>query len=143
MEMLALSKRAMGQSVLAASAAFMNADVEPTLIQAVAAGLGVALLPAQAEKIPHDNVVFRELRPHVLTESCIAWNGDNSSNALKAYINIVSDRGIRMREKSVRRRHFSPRIQRKFLDDDVLIEGNGAAVEDVCKSCGCLNQVTE
>jgi len=97
MEMLALSKRAMGQSVLAASAAFMNADVEPTLIQAVAAGLGVALLPAQAEKIPHDNVVFRELRPHVLTESCIAWNGDNSSNALKAYINIVSDRGIRMR----------------------------------------------
>ena len=74
-----------------------DADVEPTLIQAVAAGLGVALLPAQAKKIPHENVVFRELRPRVLTESCIAWKGDNSSNALKAYINIVSDRGIRMR----------------------------------------------
>ena len=74
-----------------------DADVEPTLIQAVAAGLGVALLPAQAKKIPHDHVVFRELRPRVLTESCIAWKGDNSSNALKAYINIVSDRGIRMR----------------------------------------------
>jgi hypothetical protein len=32
-----------------------------------------------------------------MTESCIAWKADNPSSALKAYINIVSDRGIRMR----------------------------------------------
>jgi hypothetical protein len=63
----------------------------------VAAGLGVALLPVQAKKIPHENVAFRELNPKVMTESCIAWKGGNSSTALKAYINIVSDRGTRMR----------------------------------------------
>jgi DNA-binding transcriptional LysR family regulator len=74
-----------------------DADVELTLIQAIAKGLGVALLPVQAKRIPHDNVVFRELRPRILTESCIAWKGDNPSTALKAYIKIVSDRGTRMR----------------------------------------------
>jgi len=74
-----------------------DADIERTLIQAVAAGLGVALLPDQVKKLPHDSVVFHELTPSVTTESCIAWKADNSSNALKAYINIVENRGVRMR----------------------------------------------
>lgn len=74
-----------------------DAEIERTLLQCVAAGLGVALLPAQARKLPHENVVFRELKPRVLTESCIAWRTDNPSTALKAYVNIVSDRGRRMR----------------------------------------------
>lgn len=39
----------------------------------VAAGLGVALLPAQAKRLRHENVIFRELLPAVKTESCIAW----------------------------------------------------------------------
>jgi DNA-binding transcriptional LysR family regulator len=74
-----------------------DADIERTLIQAVAAGLGVALLPDQAKKLPHENVLFRSLTPTVLTESCIAWKAGNPSPALKAYIEIVSDRGTRMR----------------------------------------------
>src|SRR5438046_6626438 len=74
-----------------------DADIERTLIQSVAAGLGVALLPDQVKKLPHDSVVFRELSPPVKTESCIAWKTDNPSVALKAYVNIVSDRGVRMR----------------------------------------------
>jgi DNA-binding transcriptional LysR family regulator len=74
-----------------------DADVERTLIQAVAEGLGVALVPLQVKKIPHENVVFRELSPKVMTESCIVWKGSNSSTALKAYVNIVTDRGTRMR----------------------------------------------
>jgi DNA-binding transcriptional LysR family regulator len=74
-----------------------DADIERTLIQSVAAGLGVALLPDQVKKLPHDNVVFHELTPTVMTESCIAWKGDNPSNALKAYISIVENRGTRMR----------------------------------------------
>jgi len=74
-----------------------DVDIERTLIQSVAAGLGVALLPEQVRKLPHDDVVFRELNPRITTESCIAWNADNTSSALKAYINIVSDRGTRMR----------------------------------------------
>ena len=74
-----------------------DADIERTLIQSVAAGLGVALLPDQVKRLPHDSVVFRELNPTVKTESCIAWKTDNSSVALKAYVSIVSDRGVRMR----------------------------------------------
>jgi DNA-binding transcriptional LysR family regulator len=74
-----------------------DVEIERTLIQAVAAGLGVALLPDQVKKLPHANVVFRPLTPRVMTESCIAWKGDNPSPALKAYIDIVGDRGTRMR----------------------------------------------
>lgn len=74
-----------------------DADIERTLIQAVAAGLGVALLPDQVRKLPHDSLVFRELEPAVKTESCIAWKADNPSVALKAYVDILSDRGVRMR----------------------------------------------
>jgi DNA-binding transcriptional LysR family regulator len=74
-----------------------DVEIERTLIQAVAAGLGVALLPDQVKKLPHENVVFRELNPKVTTESCIAWKAENPSGALKAYVNIVGDRGTRMR----------------------------------------------
>lgn len=74
-----------------------DADIERTVIQSVGAGLGVALLPDQVKKLPHDSVVFRELIPAVKTESCIAWKADNPSIALKAYINIVTDGDVRMR----------------------------------------------
>ncbi len=53
-----------------------DAEIEQTLIQAVAAGLGVALLPDQAKKLPHENVLFRTLIPAVMTEYCIAWRKD-------------------------------------------------------------------
>jgi len=74
-----------------------DAELERTLIQSVAAGLGVALLPDPVTKLPHEHVVFCELSPLVMTESCIAWKADNSSRALQAYIRILSDRAIRMR----------------------------------------------
>jgi DNA-binding transcriptional LysR family regulator len=74
-----------------------DADIERTVIQSVAAGLGVALLPEQVEKLPHKSVVFRPLKPAVTTESCIAWKPDNPSTALKAYVEIVSEVGSSMR----------------------------------------------
>src|SRR3989440_10597926 len=74
-----------------------DADIERTLIQSVAAGSGGALLPDQGEKLPHEKFVFPELSPAIKTESCIAWKTDNPSVALRAYINVVSDRGVRMR----------------------------------------------
>ena len=74
-----------------------DADIERTVIQSVAAGLGVALLPDQVKKLPHASVVFRELSPSVKTEACVAWKADNPSAVLKAYVNIVTDRGVRMR----------------------------------------------
>jgi DNA-binding transcriptional LysR family regulator len=68
-----------------------DADIERTVIQSVAAGLGVALLPEQVKKLPHESVVFRPLKPAVATESCIAWKTENPSAALKAYVEIVSE----------------------------------------------------
>ena len=74
-----------------------DADIERALIQAVAAGLGVALLPDQVKKLPYENVVFRPLSPTVVTESCIAWKAENRSAALKAYVHIVKERSASMR----------------------------------------------
>lgn len=68
-----------------------DVDIERTVIQSVAAGLGVALLPEQVKKLPHESVVFRPLKPAVATESCIAWKPENPSAALKAYVKIVSE----------------------------------------------------
>lgn len=71
-----------------------DVETERSILQSVAAGLGVALLPDQMKRVPHDNVIFRDIQPNVTTESCIAWKRDNSSPALKAYINMVTDFGI-------------------------------------------------
>lgn len=68
-----------------------DADIERTVIHSVAAGLGVALLPEQVKKLPHERVVFRPLKPAVETESCIAWKRGNPSAALKAYVEIVCE----------------------------------------------------
>ena len=74
-----------------------DTDIERTLIHAVAAGLGVALLPSEVRKFPHQDVLFRPLNPAVETESCIAWKKGNASAALEAYIQIVADAGASMR----------------------------------------------
>ena len=74
-----------------------DAEIERTVIQAVEAGLGVALLPDQVKKLPHENVVFRPLVPSILMESCIAWKGENVSTALKAYVEILKERSKSMR----------------------------------------------
>ena len=66
-----------------------DVDLERTMIHAVAAGLGVALVPEQLKNLEHDNVLFRPLKPRVATEGCIAWRNENSSAAVKAYVEIV------------------------------------------------------
>ena len=74
-----------------------DADIERTVIRAVAAGLGVALLPEHVKKLSHEDVVFRPLAPTVMTESCVAWNGENTSMALRAYLKIVKEQSTSMR----------------------------------------------
>jgi len=74
-----------------------DADIERTVIRAVAAGLGVALLPEHVKKLSHEDVVFRPLAPTVMTESCVAWNGENTSIALRAYLKIVKEQSTSMR----------------------------------------------
>ena len=74
-----------------------DVDIERMVIQAVGAGLGVALLPDQVRKLPHENVVFRALVPSVRTQCCIAWKSENTSMALRAYVEIVKERSTSMR----------------------------------------------
>ncbi len=74
-----------------------DADIERTVIRAVAAGLGVALLPEHVKKLSHEDVVFRPLAPTVMTESCVAWNGENTSMALRAYLKIVKEQSASIR----------------------------------------------
>jgi DNA-binding transcriptional LysR family regulator len=71
--------------------------LERTMIHAVAAGLGVALVPEQVKKLDHENVVFRPLSPTVQTEACVAWKSENPSAALKAYVQIVEQLGRSIR----------------------------------------------
>jgi DNA-binding transcriptional LysR family regulator len=74
-----------------------DVDLERTMIQAVSAGLGVALVPEQLKKLPHENVVFRPVTPAVATEACLAWKGENPSAPLKAYVEIVEHIGRSIR----------------------------------------------
>jgi len=74
-----------------------DVDLERTMIHAVAAGLGVALVPEQLKKLEHDNVVFRSINPPVATEGCIAWRSENPSAALPAYVRIVEQVGRSIR----------------------------------------------
>ena len=68
-----------------------EAAAEPAMIQFVADGLGVALLPEQTAALPHEGVVFRPLTPPLRRESTIAWRADNPSKPLQDYIRIVKD----------------------------------------------------
>jgi DNA-binding transcriptional LysR family regulator len=74
-----------------------DVDLERTMIHAISAGLGVALVPEQLKKLPHENVVFRPIMPAVATEACVAWKGENPSAPLKAYVEIVEHVGRSIR----------------------------------------------
>src|SRR3984893_9227866 len=71
--------------------------LHPCMNHAVAAGLGVALVPEQLKKLEHENVVFRPLNPTVGTEGCVAWKNENPSAALQAYVQIVEQVGRSIR----------------------------------------------
>jgi len=68
-----------------------EADNEPIVMQFVADGLGVALMPEQVTGLPHEGVVFRPISPPLRRESTIAWRADNPSKPLKDYIQIVKE----------------------------------------------------
>jgi len=68
-----------------------DADREPAVISFVAAGLGVALLPEQVKKLPHQGVIFRPLRRRLVADLWAVWKVNNSSDCLKQYIQIVRE----------------------------------------------------
>jgi DNA-binding transcriptional LysR family regulator len=68
-----------------------DADREPAVISFVAAGLGVAVLPEQIKRLPHQGVIFRPLRQRLTADLWAIWKGNNSSDCLKRYIRIVRE----------------------------------------------------
>jgi DNA-binding transcriptional LysR family regulator len=68
-----------------------DADREPAVISFVAAGLGVALLPEQIKRLPHEGVIFLPLRRRLTAESWAVWKGNNASGCLKQYLQIVKE----------------------------------------------------
>ncbi len=59
------------------------------MLNSVAAGLGVAMMLAQSRTLPHEGVVFRELKPTLRAELYVAWRPDNHSRALVEYLKIL------------------------------------------------------
>jgi DNA-binding transcriptional LysR family regulator len=60
------------------------------MLNFVASGLGVALLPDRLTKFhAHDQVVFRETSPALEMAAYVAWRRDNDSKALHEFIHIV------------------------------------------------------
>jgi DNA-binding transcriptional LysR family regulator len=74
-----------------------DAELEPSLMNFVAEGLGVALAREHIKKLPHPGVAFRPLVPPVKSDYCIAWNRNNDSRALQHYIEIVKSLASRTR----------------------------------------------
>jgi DNA-binding transcriptional LysR family regulator len=68
-----------------------DADREPAVISFVAAGLGVALLPEQLKRLPHEGVSFVPLRQKLTVDSWAVWKANNPSDCLREYIQIVKE----------------------------------------------------
>ena len=68
-----------------------DADREPAMISFVAAGLGVALLPEQIKRLPHEGVIFVPLRQKLTADSWAVWKTNNPADCLRQYIRIVKE----------------------------------------------------
>lgn len=79
-------------------------EFERPVLQAVAGGLGIALLPEPVRKIPHRDVVFRPISPAVVAPFWVARREDNEFPALQAHVEVVAESVERMRSPAQRRR---------------------------------------
>jgi len=61
-----------------------------TVIGLVAAGMGIAILPAVCAQIRHPHVVFRNVSPAIEIQSGVIWNGDTAhlNPSIKAFIEV-------------------------------------------------------
>lgn len=67
-----------------------GAKMVVTVIGLVAAGMGIAILPAVCAKVRHPQVVFRKLSPAIEIDSGVIWNGHAAhlSPAARAFIEV-------------------------------------------------------
>lgn len=64
----------------------------PTMVSLVAAGMGVALLPAQIRNMPHAGVIYREIsdqNEHLELEIALAWRRDDQSRLRQRILDAI------------------------------------------------------
>jgi DNA-binding transcriptional LysR family regulator len=66
-------------------------DAGQTMVELVAAGSGVALFPATAQRQLHGDMSFHPLSGLPLFEFSVAWRGDDDAPALKAFLALLRD----------------------------------------------------
>ena len=63
-----------------------------TIVSLVAAGIGVALVPATLENLSRRGLVYRPLAGTVAKlHLAVAWRRDNRSPLLEAFLNVVRE----------------------------------------------------
>jgi DNA-binding transcriptional LysR family regulator len=80
----------------------MEASQMPSMVSLVAAGIGVALLPAQVRSSPHRGVVYRDLsnRSKYLELSiALAWRRDDISAGVHSMLSLFDDAIEKLPEK--------------------------------------------
>jgi DNA-binding transcriptional LysR family regulator len=75
-------------------------ECEPAVLNLVAAGAGVALLPRPVERLPHNGVVFRRLNPAAASEFYVTWHSESKSQALKNFIGVLQNMAETVTEAS-------------------------------------------
>jgi len=61
-----------------------------TIVSLVASGMGIAMVPASMEHFQRTGVIYRPLKPPVpTTELAAMWRAEDTSPALKSFLNIV------------------------------------------------------
>lgn len=68
-------------------------ELDRPVLHAVATGIGVALLPEPAKRLPHANVVFRPISPPVITPFWVAWNDEKTFPEVQEFVKVVTGRG--------------------------------------------------
>ncbi|BCG01257.1 LysR family transcriptional regulator [Paraburkholderia sp. PGU19] len=65
-----------------------------SMVSLVAAGMGVALLPAQVRNSPHPGVVYKDLEndsEHLELKIAAAWRGDNLSAGVHSLLSVLEE----------------------------------------------------
>ncbi|WLP91966.1 LysR substrate-binding domain-containing protein [Gordonia sp. NB41Y] len=68
-----------------------DASGTPVLLALVAAGLGVAVLPASVRALPLDGLVMRELTDAASTDIALAWTAGNPNPVVDAVARVIGD----------------------------------------------------
>lgn len=70
---------------------FMHADLQQSIINLVAEGLGVAIVPNSMSKFNHDGVSYWPIDQSPQVECGVCWNPSNDNPCLENFLNLYPD----------------------------------------------------